>query len=62
MDKPRRKYFPCALVESVQFRAEFANFYSCFYKSGNHGLTKYSQQVFNYVATWLHFGCGIPEV
>ena len=23
---------------------------SCFYKSGNHGLTKYSQQVFNYVA------------
>ena len=25
-DKPRLKFFPCTLVESVQFRAEFANF------------------------------------
>ena len=50
-DKPRRKFFPCTLV-----RRNLSNFVknlqtsSCFYKSGNHGLTKSSHQVFNYVA------------
>ena len=49
-DKPRRKFFPCTLVRDLSNFVQNLQTSSCFYKSGNHGLTKSSHQVFNYVA------------
>ena len=50
-DKPRRKFFPRTLVrEHLSYFVQNLQTSSCFYKSGNHGLTKSSHQVFNYVA------------
>ena len=50
-DKPRRKFFPCTLVrENLSNFVQNLQTSSCFYKSGNHGLTQSSHQVFNYVA------------
>ena len=63
-DKPRRKFFRCTLVrENLSNLVQNWQTSSCCYKSGNHGLTKSSHQVFNYVAVtesswrWLPRGC-----